>query len=95
MPIGRNPAYNTTWIHRVAEDDFKALLAAKQAKVLPVVGGGGIGKSSLLRRFFETCREQSKASVYIDLPKLGVQHLREMLMLLEVHAPAREFSKQY
>ncbi|WP_020394501.1 tetratricopeptide repeat protein [Thiolinea disciformis] len=82
MPIPRIAQPNN-WIHRVAEDEFVALLADKKPYVLPLIGVGGAGKTSLLRRFFAYCDKHSIPALYIDLPHLTVATALDMWLGLE------------
>ena len=90
MPIARNPAeHNHNWIPREAETEFNNLLKDGKAYVLPLVGVGGAGKTSLLRRFFNYCERYEVPAVYIDLPRLTVSSAVDMWLRLEtVHTKA-------
>ncbi len=90
MPIARNPAeHNHNWIPREAEAEFNNLLKDGKAYVLPLVGVGGAGKTSLLRRFFNYCERYDVPAVYIDLPRLTVSSAVDMWLRLEtVHTKA-------
>jgi len=93
MPIARTPALQSQhWIPRVAEDEFVALLNDKKPYVLPVMGVGGAGKSSLLRRFFSYCEQQQIPVLYIDLPRLKASTALDIWLQLEV-ANAPQFTK--
>ena len=89
MPIARNPAqHNYHWIPREAETEFQNLLKDGKAYVLPLVGVGGAGKTSLLRRFFSYCERNEIPALYIDLPKLTIASTLDMLLRVEsVHTP--------
>ncbi len=90
MPIARNPAqHNYHWIPREAETEFQNLLKDGKAYVLPLVGVGGAGKTSLLRRFFSHCERNEIPSLYIDLPRLIVSGALDMWLRVEtVHTKA-------
>ncbi len=90
MPIARNPAqHNYHWIPREAETEFQNLLKDGKAYVLPLVGVGGAGKTSLLRRFFSYCERNEIPALYIDLPRLIVSGALDMWLRVEtVHTKA-------
>ncbi len=90
MPIARNPAqHNYHWIPREAETEFQNLLKDGKAYVLPLVGVGGAGKTSLLRRFFSHCERNEIPALYIDLPRLIVSGALDMWLRVEtVHTRA-------
>jgi tetratricopeptide (TPR) repeat protein len=90
MPIARNPAqHNYHWIPREAETEFQNLLKDGKAYVLPLVGVGGAGKTSLLRRFFSHCERNEIPAIYIDLPRLIVSGALDMWLRVEtVHTKA-------
>jgi len=94
MPIPHTPQQNN-WIHRVAEDEFVALLREKEPYIQPLVGGGGAGKTSLLRRLFAHCEANNIPALYIDLPRLNVATALDMWLRLEaVHVPALEVKRK-
>ena len=80
MPIALD---TVNWIPRAAEIQFKTLLDNKKTCVLPIIGGGGIGKTSLLRRFSNHCERHQIPVLYIDLPRLTTASMRDVLMQLE------------
>jgi hypothetical protein len=80
MPIPRSPTAQVTWIPRQAEGDFAALLAAKQARVIPLIGAGGAGKTSLLHRFMTHCTATKVPALSLDLTKLQTNSALEALM---------------
>ena len=84
MPIARNPAqHNYHWIPREAESEFQSLLKDGKAYVLPLVGVGGAGKTSLLRRFFSHCERNEIPALYVDLPRLIVSGALDMWLRVE------------
>lgn len=83
MPIARNPAQHKNWIPRAAETEFNALLCDNKPYVLPLIGVGGAGKSSLLRRFFAYCERYETPALYIDLPRLTPTNALDMWLRLE------------
>ncbi len=80
MPIPRSPTAQVTWIPRQAEGDFAALLAGKQARVIPLIGAGGAGKTSLLHRFMTHCTATKVPALSLDLTKLQTNSALEALM---------------
>ncbi|MFY9260428.1 MAG: tetratricopeptide repeat protein [Gallionella sp.] len=80
MPV---PRQSTCWIPRAAEAEFLRLLSAQQAKILPLTGGGGIGKTSLLLWCFEHCQEKGIPALYLDLPRLTTSSSLNMLLQLQ------------
>jgi hypothetical protein len=81
MPIARNPTHN--WIPREAETEFQNLLNDCKPYVLPLVGVGGAGKTSLLLRFFSYCERHDIPALYINLPRLTVAGALDMWLRVE------------
>ena len=94
MPIPRNPDLDDQhWVPRVAEETFSELLGAKKPTVWSLSGVGGVGKTSLLRRFFNHCCDNQIPVVFlVDLKQLRVSSMRELLMQVE-HAHTGQFEK--
>lgn len=80
MPIPRPSTAQATWIARQAESDFATLLGRKQARVVPLIGPGGAGKSSLLHRFMTHCTATKMPVLSLDLTKLQTNSALEALM---------------
>lgn len=92
MPISRTPSSNN-WISRKTEEDLFNLLNQNRPLVVPVIGGGGAGKTSLLRRFMDHCLRNGIPALYLDLPRLTISGTWDMLLQIEV-VNAPEFEKQ-
>src|SRR5262245_57625719 len=63
MPLAKN---TQTWIDRPQEGRFLYLLRQSEMRVWPIVGPGGAGKSSLLQKFRELCRDREIPAVLLD-----------------------------
>nr|VFJ58101.1 MAG: Tetratricopeptide repeat-containing protein [Candidatus Kentron sp. DK] len=94
MPIARQHA----WIKRPQEDYLFDWLENKRPLYWPIIGGGGAGKTSLLRKFQEHAESKNIASVFIDPPKLisayGPNGLSFLLNIEASNAPSFKKTKE-
>lgn len=91
MPITRQ----FEWIKRDQEDFFFEWVKNKKPLYWPIIGEGGVGKSSLLRRFHEYAENTKLATIHLDPSKLVpanvVNGLSFLLTIETKNTP--EFSK--
>lgn len=91
MPISRQ----FEWIKRDQEDFFFEWVKNKKPLYWPIIGEGGVGKSSLLRKFQESAESIKLATIHLDPSKLvsasAINGLSFLLTIETINTP--EFSK--
>jgi Tfp pilus assembly protein PilF len=85
MPLAKN---TQTWIKRPQEEAFLDLLRGSEMRVWPINGPGGAGKSSLLQKFLDHCKNREIPALLLDPSKEATDHATTVLSNLHsVSAP--------
>jgi tetratricopeptide (TPR) repeat protein len=76
MPLAKN---TQTWIKRPQEDVFLDLLRGSEMRVWPITGPSGGGKSELLQKFLEHCKNREVPALLLDPSKETTDHATTVL----------------
>lgn len=87
MPVGQT---SHVWIERPAQASYQQHLRQCQTQghgmIWPLIGAGGMGKSSLLLRFFKECEQNGTPCLF--LPRLDSNSALDMLLQVQArHTP--------